>query len=116
VTEWFNSGHLSSPLTNAELKDLTLVPNHALRATIQEFVSKTMKAKVNESAKTPEEIENEKMMKDLSKGDTILSQDRRHKWKLDRLLGDNAKNMSDAQKVEKWLMDRAKLDQVFATR
>lgn len=34
IEAWFNRGRRTSPLTNAELPNTTLVPNHALRGAI----------------------------------------------------------------------------------
>jgi hypothetical protein len=37
MREWLGSGHDTSPMTNLKLPSDELVPNHALRAAIQEW-------------------------------------------------------------------------------
>ena len=39
ISEWFATGQKSSPMTGAPLDRSTLVPNHALRSAIQEYVN-----------------------------------------------------------------------------
>eukprot|EP00322_Chrysochromulina_rotalis_P024476 CAMPEP_0115850902 /NCGR_PEP_ID=MMETSP0287-20121206/12203_1 /TAXON_ID=412157 /ORGANISM="Chrysochromulina rotalis, Strain UIO044" /LENGTH=371 /DNA_ID=CAMNT_0003304913 /DNA_START=75 /DNA_END=1190 /DNA_ORIENTATION=+ len=39
IAEWFAGGHKTSPLTGAPLDRADLVPNHTLRAAIQEYVN-----------------------------------------------------------------------------
>ncbi|CAM8978691.1 unnamed protein product [Rhodiola kirilowii] len=38
IQEWINSGHDTSPMTNLTLSHTNLVPNHALRSAIQEWL------------------------------------------------------------------------------
>lgn len=35
---WLESGHDTSPMTNLELERFELIPNHALRSVIQEWL------------------------------------------------------------------------------
>lgn len=35
---WLDSGHETSPMTNVKLEHCNLVPNHALRSAIQEWL------------------------------------------------------------------------------
>ena len=39
ITTWFNSGRDTSPVTNLPLRDRTLLPNHALRNAIEEYLA-----------------------------------------------------------------------------
>ena len=39
ITTWFNSGRDTSPVTNLLLRDRTLLPNHALRNAIEEYLA-----------------------------------------------------------------------------
>lgn len=38
IKKWFALGNQTDPLTNVELSDLTLIPNHALRSQIQSYI------------------------------------------------------------------------------
>jgi len=38
IREWLDSGHRTSPMTNLELPHCDLLPNHALRSAIQEWL------------------------------------------------------------------------------
>nr|BAD46228.1 putative serine/threonine protein kinase [Oryza sativa Japonica Group] len=38
IREWFDSGHYTSPMTNLDLPHRDLLPNHALRSAIQEWL------------------------------------------------------------------------------
>lgn len=38
IKGWFDSGHETSPMTNLELANHDLIPNHALRSAIQEWL------------------------------------------------------------------------------
>jgi hypothetical protein len=38
IREWLDSGHQTSPMTNLELPHRDLLPNHALRSAIQEWL------------------------------------------------------------------------------
>jgi hypothetical protein len=38
IREWLDSGHRTSPMTNLELSHRDLLPNHALRSAIQEWL------------------------------------------------------------------------------
>ncbi|CAN6214032.1 unnamed protein product [Urochloa humidicola] len=41
IREWLDSGHRTSPMTNLELPHRDLLPNHALRSAIQEWLQTT---------------------------------------------------------------------------
>lgn len=40
IKGWLESGHDTSPMTNLKLPHLDLVPNHAVRSAIQEWLQK----------------------------------------------------------------------------
>ncbi|KAF3782461.1 U-box domain-containing protein 32 [Nymphaea thermarum] len=41
IRQWFNSGHMTSPMTNLRLSNSYLIPNHGLRSAIQEWLQRS---------------------------------------------------------------------------
>ncbi|XP_047982359.1 U-box domain-containing protein 33-like isoform X3 [Salvia hispanica] len=39
IREWLGNGHETSPMTNAQLSDVNLTPNHSLRLVIQDWIA-----------------------------------------------------------------------------
>lgn len=115
VTEWFESGHTTSPLTNTALSNTTLVANHALRSAIQEYVTS-----LTSMPKDAESEEKEVTLQSSVEKDEIIDlQDRKHKFKLDKLIGakgPHGEALTDIQKIETWLTERAYMDQTTAIR
>jgi hypothetical protein len=43
IEDWFKRGHRTSPLTNEDLQHMNLLPNHALRGAVEEFLEAEQK-------------------------------------------------------------------------
>ncbi|XP_031503225.1 U-box domain-containing protein 33-like isoform X2 [Nymphaea colorata] len=41
IRQWFNSGHMTSPMTNLRLSNSYLIPNYGLRSAIQEWLQRS---------------------------------------------------------------------------